>query len=116
MPPDIEQQDIVWVEVPYSNLEKSKIRPALVVSNNEYGYKSSDVVICAITSNLQKTPHSVFISQKDLCAGTLPIPSKIRVDKIMQVEKNKISRAFARLNEETFMLVVKEIINLVSIR
>lgn len=116
MPQNLEQQAIVWVDVPYSNLGESKIRPAVVISNNDYNSKSSDVIICAITSNLQKTPYSILISQKDLSYGSLPIQSKIKADKIMQIEKNKISGTFAYLNNETFDLVIKEIINLISKR
>ena len=110
----MKQQDIVWVEVPYSNLEGSKTRPALIVSNDGYNSKNLDIVICAITSNLEKRPYSVFISQKNLSEGNLPISSKIKADKLMQIEKTKIIDGFARLNDETFELVIKEIIKLVS--
>lgn len=47
----MQQKDIVWVSVPYSNLEEEKIRPALVVSNNAYNEKNPDVVICSITQS-----------------------------------------------------------------
>ncbi len=108
----MKQKDIVWIKILFSNLEEEKIRPALVVSNDDYNSKNLDVVICAITSNTEKKPYSVLISQKDLGEGTLPIPSKIKADKIMQVEKTKIIKPFASLKSETFQLVVEEIISL----
>ena len=108
------QQDIVWVKVPFSNLEEEKIRPALIVSNTEYNAKNLDVIICAITSNLEQRLYSVFLSQKNLSDGKLSINSKIKADKIMQVEKSRIIGQFAILNDETFDLVVKEIEKLIS--
>ena len=110
----MEQKDIVWISIPYSNLEEEKIRPALIISNTSYNAKNQDVIICAITSSLEKKPYSVLVSQKDMSEGELPIPSKIKVDKIMQIEKVKIRKKFARINNETFDLVVKEITKLIS--
>ena len=108
------QKDLVWVKVPYSNLEGEKIRPALVVSNDDYNSRNLDVVICAITSNLDKRPYSIFIGQKNLDEGDLPIPSKIKADKIMQIEKQKIIKPFGKLKNQTFNLVVDEIVKLVK--
>ncbi|MBI5228133.1 hypothetical protein HY988_06085 [Candidatus Micrarchaeota archaeon] len=38
----------------------------------------------------------------------------IKVDKIMQVEKTLIGKSFAKLNDETFAQVVKELVKLIS--
>lgn len=108
------QKSLVWVKVPYSNQEEEKIRPALVVSNDEYNSKNLDVVICAITSNLDKRPYSVLITQKDMSEGNLPIPSKIKADKIMQIEKTKIIKQFAILSNHAFSSVAEEIMRLVK--
>jgi len=108
------QQDIILVKVPFTDYSGEKLRPALVVSNTDYNSRNHDVVICGITSNLDKIPYSVFISQDNLSQGQLPLSSKIRADKIMQIEKSRIVKKFARLNDQTFELVVKEIIKLVS--
>ena len=110
----MQQKDIVWISVPYSNMEEEKIRPALVVSNTDYNQKNPDVVICSITSNLEKKPYSVFISQKNMKTGQLPLESKIRADKLMQVEKKRILKPFASLDDRTFQLVTQEIISLIS--
>ena len=110
----MEQKGIVWIAVPYSNQTESKTRPALIVSNNEYNEKNRDILICVITSNLEKKPYAIFISQKDIVEGQLPIPSKIKADKIMQVEKSLLIKQFAKISNETFDRVTKEIIKLVN--
>lgn len=49
-----------------------------------------------------------------MAAGQLPLESKIRADKLMSVEKKRVRAAFATLNDETFGLVIQEIMKLVS--
>lgn len=110
------QQDIVWVRLPFSSLEESKIRPAVVVSNNEYNKKNQDIIVCAITSNLEKKDYTIIVDSSNLSMGKLPVKSKIRADKIMHIEKKLILNRFAKLNNKTFDMLVKEIINLVQRR
>ncbi|HLD41645.1 MAG TPA: type II toxin-antitoxin system PemK/MazF family toxin [archaeon] len=110
----MEQRDIVWIKLPFSNFEGEKIRPGLVVSNDSYNSKNPDIVICAITSKLEERPYSVPLYQKNLREGNLPVESRIKADKIMQVEKSRVIRPFAKLSNETFQLVVSEIKRLIG--
>ena len=108
------QQDLVWVRLPFTSLEESKIRPAVVVSNNDYNERHYDVIVCAVTSRLEEIPYSILIDQKNLSSGRLPLKSRIRADKIMQVEKGIIERRFARLDDKTFDILVDKIVNLLK--
>lgn len=108
------QQDVVWVRLPFSSLEKSKIRPAVVVSNNEYSKRSQDAIVCAITSKLEEKQYGIVIDNSNLSSGKLPIKSRIRADKILQIEKKLIIKSFAILNDKTFDELVNEIIRLVK--
>ena len=108
------QQDIVWVKLPFSSLEESKIRPAVVLSNNEYNKKSEDIIICAITSKLDQKEYSVIIDSGNLSSGSLPIKSRIRADKILQIEKKLVIKSFAKLDDKTFDALAEQIINLIQ--
>ena len=108
------QQDLVWVKLPFSNLRESKVRPALVVSNNSYNKFNPDIVVCAITSKLKENAYSVLIENKDLSSGNLPIKSRVRADKIMQIEKEIVIRTFAKLESKAFDKVINEIVKLVK--
>ncbi len=108
------QQDIIWVRFPYSDFEEAKFRPAVVVSNNDYNKENPDVAACAITSNLDEKDYSILIDESNIAEGKLPLKSKIRADKIMQIEKTIISKAFARLDDKTFDLTIVEIMKLVK--
>lgn len=70
--------------------------------------------MCAITSNLEERKYSILISQTNLAEGTLPIKSRIRADKIMQIEKNLVIKDFAKLNNKTFDDLASEIKALVQ--
>lgn len=110
----MKQQDLVWVRLPFSSLEESKVRPAVVVSNDYYNANSRDVIVCAVTSKLEEKLYSILIDNKNLSQGKLPLKSRIRADKIMQIEKKIIINSFAQLDNKTFDLLVKEVVNLVQ--
>ena len=108
------QQDLVWIKLPFSDLRQSKVRPALVVSNNSYNKSNPDVVVCAVTSKLKESEYSVLIDDKDLSSGSLPIKSRVRADKILQIEKDLVIRPFAKLENKMFDNVVGKIADLVK--
>ena len=108
------QQDLVWVRLSYSNLKESKVRPAVVVSNDSYNKGSPDIVVCAGTSKLQEDTYGIPIENKDLIDGNLPIMSRVRADKIMQIDKSLVIRPFARLAHKSFDKVANKIMLLVK--
>ena len=110
----MKQQDLVWVKLPFSDLRQSKVRPALVVSNNGYNKSSSDVVVCAVTSKLKESKYSVPIGNENLSSGNLPIKSRVRVDKIMQIEKGLVIKPFAKVENKMFDKVVSKVADLVK--
>ena len=108
------QQDLVWVRLPFSDFSESKVRPALIVSNNKYNRNSKDVVVCAVTSNLAQSEYSVIIDAKNLSSGTLPLKSAIKADKILQIEKQLAIRPFGKLDDKTFDSVTRKLSDLVK--
>ena len=78
----VQQRDIVLLRFPFSDLQGSKVRPALVISNDSYNSKSSDFIAVAITSNLKTGGFSIPLTNADLQEGKLIIKSKIKPDKI----------------------------------
>lgn len=49
--------DVVLVRMDFSDRSGSKVRPALVVSSDEYNTTSPDVLIASITSNRNTVAH-----------------------------------------------------------
>ena len=108
------QKDLVWVRLPFSDFGESKIRPAVVVSNNSYNEQGRDVVVCAVTSKLEPRQYSIALSQENLSEGRLPLKSLICADKILQVEKSLIEATFATINNGTFDRLVNEAVKLLK--
>ena len=106
------QQDIIWVKFPYSDMEEAKFRPALVVSNDSYNNKHMDIIICAITSNIDRQEFGVMFDNSNLISGKIYLKSKVRADKIMPIEKTLAVKSFARLNNKTFDSVIEEVTKL----
>lgn len=108
------QQNLVLMKFPFSNQEESKIRPGIIISNNEYNDKKQDVLVCAITSNLTDEEYSILIENKDLLNGSILIKSKIRADKILLIEKKLIIKVLAKLNDEVFDSLVEKIVTIIK--
>ena len=106
---NVEQKEIVLLPYPFTNQEGSKIRPALIVSNNFFNKKSDDCLAVPLTSVIKEELYSIFITQEDLQFGTLIKPSRIRADKIFSIDKSKIIMKIGALNDETFQEVKSEL-------
>ncbi len=108
------QQDIVIANISFSNLVESKIRPAVVISNNDYNKRNQDILVCAITSNIDDKPYTILIDSSNLSNGKLPMKSRIKADKILQIEKKLVIKTFAKLDNKTFDVLSQEIYNLIK--
>jgi len=97
------QRDIVLVPIPFTDLSSIKRRPVVIISGDKYNNKSFDVVVAAITSNVEsRIDYSISIDTVNLSEGLMPKQSIIRCDKIYTISKDIIVKNFGKLNVETF--------------
>ncbi|MEW6085980.1 MAG: type II toxin-antitoxin system PemK/MazF family toxin [Chloroflexota bacterium] len=94
-----EQGDILLVPIPFTDLSSQKRRPVIVISNNAYNKKTTDLVVAAMTSNPAEADYSFTITSDDLEKGTLNHPGKVRVDKIYTISTSIVVKTFGRVNE-----------------
>jgi len=106
-----EQGDIVVLELPFTDLLGSKLRPVLVLNAIDLG---EDLIVIKITSSPGK--HRIPIMQTDLVTGRLKKePSYIDCSSIFTVEKKLIIKVIGRLSTKALDRVkeeVKEILEL----
>ena len=77
--------DVIWVSFPYVESERSKVRPALVVSEKMVGPQNNLLWAMMITNALRPGwPGDLIID--DHASIGLPHPSKIRTAKIATLE------------------------------
>jgi mRNA interferase MazF len=91
------QGDIVLVEFSYSDLKRSKFRPALVISTSRYNVSSLDVVVLRITSKPQRV-WAIKITNNDLETGFLEVVSYVKIDSLYTVEQKMVAKIVATLS------------------
>lgn len=101
----MKQRDIVLLPFPFTDLENSKVRPALIVSNDSFNKRSDDCIMVPLTTVIQDNPYSIIIDQEDMGSGKLLRPSMIRIDKVFTVEKKLAVMKIGSLNNMTFKKV-----------
>ena len=106
----VQQKEIVLLPYPFSDLQRTKVRPAIVVSNNIFNKKSDDCIMVPLTTVIKDEPYSIIISQEDLASGKLLKPSRVRADKIFAVEKGLIIMKIGVINDKTFDNIKEEIV------
>lgn len=90
--------DIVWVNLPYTNLREAKRRPVLVIADGR-DHNEADWLVCEITSSLFVHRREIALSRRDLRAGRLLAGSKARPDRIFTVNESVFGQTFARLTD-----------------
>ena len=105
----INQKELVLLPYPFSDLEGTKVRPAIVVSNNSFNKKSADCIMVPLTTVIKNEPCSVIIDQQNMASGRLMKQSRVRADKIFAFEKRLVSMKIGTITDKTFEKIKAEI-------
>jgi mRNA interferase MazF len=102
----VERYSIYWIDLnPVIGSEISKVRPAVVVSDDLMNVHLQTVVVCPLTSKLHPAWRSRIVIE---CAGK---PSEIAVDQIRTVSKQRLRQAIDKLDpakaEELRQLIIE---------
>ena len=109
----VKQREIILINFTISELTGTKVRPALVISNDNYNQTNLDAVVLAITSNLSLNPYKIIIESQDLQRGSLPVQSAIRVDKPFSILQSKVLKIQAKVTPEILQevkLIIQELL------
>lgn len=100
----ISQRDVVLLSFPFADLQSSKVRPAIVLSNDRYNRRAEDFVAVPLTSNLRVKDYAILITNGELESGHLIVDSKVKVDRVFSVSQHlvrmKIGRVKAEIHEK----------------
>lgn len=102
--------DLVVIPFPYTDLSKSKMRPALVVAKVD----NDDYIMLQITSKNYEDHHSVLISSKDLTSGELRFDSYVKYSKIFTANRDIIEKKIGKLSNDKTKIVIDSIIKLLK--
>lgn len=94
------QRDLLLVTIPFSDLSSRKIRPVIVLSNDEYNRNGPDLLVAGVTSHVSARPYTVPLDTPQLEDGILHHPSLVRVDKLFSIDQGIIRGRFGRVRGE----------------
>jgi mRNA interferase MazF len=106
---DINQGDLVLLPIPFTDQSGNKVRPALVISSVNFHKKCNDFLILPITSVLKEVDYSLLLKQMDLKEGKLIVTSRIRIDKLVSVDKKLIIKKIGVV-EDTYLSSLLKIV------
>ena len=75
------QRDLLLVPFPFSDQSDKKVRPVIVISNNNFNSHSEDVIVVGLTSNISKDRYTVDLNLNDLEEGRIDELGCIKVEK-----------------------------------
>ena len=109
--------DIILVKYPFTDFTCSKLRPALVVSTDEFNTRGGDIVCVCISSRDSQSSDDVVIEESGAAfpATKLKRKSTILSSKIMTVDRCVIKRRLGHLKGALLSDVstrIKEVIGL----
>jgi len=102
------QRDIVLIPFPNSDLTGSKLRPALIISNETL--LGNDKICCLITSNPLAEKDSILINKNDFEKGDLPFKSWVKCYRLFTINE-KIIRKRLCLVKNSFYKKVTHSVN-----
>lgn len=100
---------VVTVTYPYSDLSRSKMRPAVVLA----AMKKEDCLLCQITSNPFSDPRSIELGDADFAVGSLQRVSYARPGKLFTGHASLIGAAVGTLSPEAMERVRDAVIRLI---
>ena len=89
--------DVVLVGFPFTNLQTTKKRPAVIVSSQSYQQNRPDVILMAITSQVRQPLATGEAILQDWQAAGLVKPSVLK-PLIATIEQNRLVKTMGRLS------------------
>ncbi len=105
--------EIVWVKFPFSDSATTKLRPSLVISNNNINI-TGDYLLMQITSRLRNDSLSLLIKETDYSASPLLKPSELRLHKIFIINESLIAGGITIASPAFMKTVISELMKLIE--
>ncbi len=100
--------DVVVLPFPFSDLSKSRKRPALVVAN----LQGDDFILAQITSEARIDDYSITLISDEFKQGSLNLTSMIRPNRLFTADKSIILYKAGSLKDSKIKEVEKELIKI----
>ncbi|MCA1601329.1 MAG: MazF family transcriptional regulator [Acidobacteria bacterium] len=99
---------VVLVPFPFSDLSRSKLRPAVALADAAKG----DWVLCQITSKPYSDPRAIELNNSSFGKGSLHLVSYGRPGKLFTANQSLIVREVGVLKDDTLKRIIEGVIEL----
>ncbi len=110
----IEQRDLLLVPFPFSDQSGRKVRPVIVISNNEFNKYSDDVIVIGVTSNILKDKYTINLTNDNLDEGRLFTSCSIKIENVLKLDKDLVVKKIGRINKETLKNIIDKLSSIIS--
>lgn len=101
---------VILIPFPFSNLERTKMRPAVVLAD----VGRQDYILCQITSNPYSDPEAIKLEDNDFTQGTLKRVSYARPGKLFTANQELITSTIGQLKASSIQKVIHAVIQLLK--
>ena len=108
------QGELLLVPFPFSDQSGRKVRPVIVVSNEDFNEFSEDVIVVGVTSNLSKNRYTLNLSNKDLEEGNLFDDYCIKVENMLRLDKELVVKKIGKINKNKLKQIISKIIEIAN--
>jgi mRNA interferase MazF len=108
----VNKWDVVLLSFPFTDLSATKVRPAVVVSPDNYNQTSQDVVVVLVTTNTSRRGAFDLLLEKshpEFLQTGLRYDSAIRIDKVFTLNRRLIVKALGRFGPQLKGAVEKQL-------
>jgi len=110
------QGDIVLIPIPFTDLSSNKKRPVLILSSDSYNTNTEDLIVAAITSNIDDKPYNITITNDDLFDGNLLHTSCVRADKLYTLAQSIVVKKFGSVKSEPLAALIEKVRDVMFIK
>ena len=110
----IEQKDLLLVPFPFSDQSGRKVRPVIVISNNEFNKQSDDVLVIGVTSNILKDKYTLSLTNNNLSEGKLLTKCFVKTENLLKLDKELIIKKIGQVNKETLKNIIDKLFTIIN--
>lgn len=110
----IEQRDIILLPFPFSDQSGRKVRPSIIISNNEFNKKSEDLLVVGVTTNISKDEYTRILKNEDLEEGKLLTRCCIKVENILKIDKELIIKKIGKIDTKTLKEIISTLLKIIK--
>jgi mRNA interferase MazF len=104
--------DIVWADLnPVRGREQAGRRPAVVISDDVFNFRSGTVIAMAVTSEPQRAGFPLTFELPD---GTLPKRSWVKISQVRTLSVERIGKKLARVSADALDQLIEGLNDIVG--